>query len=162
VVKQGGSVAVKNGKWYESEIKDALIRVGFTELSVSEKQILKEDNQSFKGNDPWFVQQIKIAENVYGVVGVSDFYIYHPDKFPDGCIIESKWQGSQGSVDEKYVFTVESLKIAKCKTMLVLSGSGARKPAITWMRKESDLSVDNQFTFLYRDEFMEWARDTLQ
>ena len=103
----------------------------------------------------WFVEQIDCERNLYGSRWRLDFYLFHPDKFPNGLVIESKWQGSPGSVDEKYVFTVLSLKSLSTPSMLVLGGGGARRGAVDWIRKQIGKN------FKTTDQFIDWGNKNL-
>lgn len=55
-------------------------------------------------------------------------------KFPDGLIIECKWQQSAGSVDEKFPFLY--LNIMKCRdpTVVVIDGGGYKPSALPWLK----------------------------
>ena len=83
------------------------------------------------------------------------FLIYHPDKYPDCIIIESKWQQAGGSVDEKYPYLIINIQTRyPHKTILILDGSGYKKGAEEWIRSE----VGNNLIAVYSmAEFQTWV-----
>lgn len=159
MVDPAGKKANKNGKWLEKTISNLLTQAGYYELSSDERKKFLSENGSLDvtSEHRWFVEQVAIHRNIYDAKWKLDFFIFNQEKYPDGLYIESKWQGTQGSVDEKYVFTVLSLKDLPQPSMLILDGGGARQGAIKWIKNQSRRS--NQFTFFTFSEFLVWARD---
>ncbi len=85
-----------------------------------------------------------------------DFMVGGIHRFPNGLIIESKWQDDQGSADEKIVFLIENIKRKyTAPTMIVYGGGGARAGIIDFARSQ----VDNQklIAVLSFEEFLSWA-----
>jgi hypothetical protein len=58
------------------------------------------------------------------------------DKFPEGLIIECKWQQSAGSVDEKYPFTLFNIIKIGVPTIILLDGNGYKKTAMKWLKDQ--------------------------
>lgn len=160
MVDPAGKTANRNGKWMEGTIADLLRRAGYTELTDHQKRMLRNQDGVLVLTDTprWFVQQVGLERNLYGAVFTSDFYVHCNDKYPDGMHIESKYQGTPGSVDEKYVFTTLSLKGFQSPSILVLDGGGSRPGALKWMKRQQ---VKGKFTFMTMGEFNLWARDHL-
>jgi hypothetical protein len=101
----------------------------------------------------WFMRNVKRFENLYRARFFADFVIYDVERYPNGLVIEVKAQETPGSVDEKYVFTVLSLKQLydeqKVSTWLVFSGGGVRACAVDWMRSEEVWTAKKrQFRFM--------------
>ena len=96
VEKQGGTVANNTGQNLEAFIENALIRHGYQFV----------DKAKFKPSiyleQPIYSKQVFICKSIYDTNVYCDFILYHPEKYPDCLIIESKWQQTGGSVDEKY------------------------------------------------------------
>ncbi len=159
VIVQGGYTAGKNGKVMEEQIKQVLVSSGYIELTPEEKKLLvRLDGAPPIGEDKWFCQQVRLYRNLYGSNYTADFYLFDKDKFPLGLSIESKWQASSGSVDEKYCFTVMSLKSMPGEQLLILDGGGARQGAVQWIKKQKT----KRFMFFNLVEFIVWANGNLR
>ena len=59
---------------------------------------------------PFYTRQYPLCKSIYSTQIKCDFLLYHPEKYPECLVIESKWQQSGGSVDEKYPFLVLNIK----------------------------------------------------
>jgi len=150
-----GRNANKSGKMLEHTIKEVLSHRGYIELDPDEKRMLVRtlDIKQFP-YDKWYVEQARMFESVYRTKFVADFVMYDSKKYPEGLLIESKWQGVPGSVDEKYVFTVKSLVNIDIPAMLVLDGGGARAAAVSWIKRQHK---NNVFQSKSISEFIRWA-----
>ena len=60
------------------------------------------------------------------------------DTFPEGLIIECKWQQSKGSVDEKYPFTLFNIFKIGVPTIILLDGGGYKPAAMKWLKDQVD------------------------
>ena len=147
-ILQGGAVANKSGKDLENEIAELLHDQGFTELDPTQKkQMLDNGGPMPHLTAPWFAQQVRLFRNLYNAKMVTDFYCWHPD-VSKGFVIEVKWQSSAGSVDEKYVFTVLSLKKLQTHSILVLEGGGCRTDAVKWIRGQEKTTGTRTFRLM--------------
>lgn len=107
-----------------------------------------------------YVRQYRRFNNLYGVPWRLDFYIIHTDKFPDGMAIESKWQSSGGSADEKLFFAFRSLEALPIPGVLIIGGNGARKCAVDWCLREAENHT--KVTVLTgMDDLIKWAQKSL-
>jgi hypothetical protein len=123
MAQQQGQQANSNGKNLESDIAHRLLSAGY----VQAKRVLKQ------GMTPYFIRQCRsLFHNMYGSKMIVDFYLWHPEKHPDGLIIEAKYQEKKGSVDNKFPYLVQSLKKTNTPSMILLIGTGAREEAIRW------------------------------
>ena len=52
----------------------------------------------------------------------------------DCLVIESKWQASGGSIDEKYPFEVQTINLNQYPTLIVLDGEGYKDEAGKWLK----------------------------
>ena len=85
-----------------------------------------------------------IGDSIYKHPLKVDFYIRGLPMFPDGLIIESKWQQTPGSVDEKFAYLVRNIRERyPCPAIIIYGGGGARTGAIEWMKEE----VDGKYLF---------------
>lgn len=104
--------------------------------------------------------QKDIAVSIYGTGIKTDIYIAPCDLFPYGLAIESKWQGSSGSVDEKFPYLVENIRTRfPCPCIVILDGGGYREGAAEWLRCQVDgQHLVGVFTFA---EFLSWCNHNL-
>lgn len=90
-------------------------------------------------NAPCFAKQVRLGNrSIYNKEMRHDTVCWHPEKHPNGLIIEAKYQATAGSVDEKYPYTVLSLKRLDAPSILVLEGGGATQSAIDWCMAQAD------------------------
>ena len=86
---------------------------------------------------PIFTRKFHVGQSIYGTNQYCDFICYHPERWPDNLIIESKWQQSGGSVDEKYPYLVLNIQIQyQSPTIVVLDGGGYKQGAERWIRSQ--------------------------
>ena len=91
-----------------------------------------------KQKKPIYSTQCAIGKNVYGGTRKADVILYHPEKWVDCLVIESKWQASTGSVDSKYPFEVQTINMNAYPTIIVLDGEGYNNLAGQWLKSQSD------------------------
>lgn len=104
-----------------------------------------------------YERQLPIGLGIYGTTIYVDFFVPSMQ-----IIVESKWQGSAGTVDEKLPYLAENiLCMYPHKTLVVLSGSGWRPGAVAWLKQKLQPTEHEAMT---TNEFMAWAlksrRDT--
>ena len=87
---------------------------------------------------PVYTKECVVGADLYGKDHKADFVLYHPTKWPQCLVIESKWQQSGGSVDEKYPFLVFSIKKIQKPSIIVLDGKGYKPEARLWLEREVD------------------------
>lgn len=86
-----------------------------------------------------FMRQQKIGKGLYRSDVKVDFYISPCKRLPKGLIIESKWQQSGGSVDEKYPYLVENIKrYYPSPCIVVVDGGGYKPGAVEFLRNQVD------------------------
>lgn len=118
-MKQGGTIANKNGSNLESFVETALTNCGYE--FIDSKKFLPFSKVA---EQPIYSKQVNIGESIYKKVRRCDFILFHPTKYPNkNLVIECKWQDSAGSVHEKYPFLeANSLSILdKEKSILYIS-----------------------------------------
>ena len=101
-----------------------------------------------------------IGTGIYGTPIQVDFMLDSAPGFPAGLIIESKWQGVAGSIDEKYPYLVENIRSCfPCPVIILADGDGARPGAIEWLRRQ----VDGQhiFAVFSLKELVTWCNRNL-
>jgi hypothetical protein len=104
---------------------------------------------------PIFAKQYYIGKSIYETNMYCDFVVYHPEKHPDCLIIESKWQQTGGSVDEKYPYVILNIQQRHPhKTIMLLDGGGYKKQAEEWIRKQVGNNLLHVFSMV---QFQTWA-----
>ena len=148
-MKQGGSIANNTGKSLEDFIESKFHAVGYS-LVPSKKFFVEE----LRGV-PIFTKQFPLCANIYGTQLNCDFIAFHPQKFPNNLVIESKWQQSNGSVDEKFPFLVANIREKyPCEAIILLDGGGYKVGAEKWLRAQVDRKLLGVFTM---SEFQKWV-----
>ncbi|MBL7058530.1 hypothetical protein ISS03_04280 [Patescibacteria group bacterium] len=136
---------------------NALEQIIYSTLERKDYQFV--DKKNFEATryleQPVFTIQYPIARSVYDTQLYCDFILYHPTKHPNCLIIESKWQQSTGSVDEKFPFLVLNIKKQyPDSTIVVLDGGGYKKGAEKWLRGQVDEKLIHIFNMM---EFQKWS-----
>ncbi len=152
-----GAKSNQNGKALEELVENIVKINGYVKLTHDEKEQLKRGELKMKGS--FYTTQVLLDKNLYGGKFYSDLFIRDNKNYPNGCHIECKWQGSAGSIDEKYVFTVQSLKKTGRPSILILAGNGAKKIAVDWIRRQES---SNFKFFRSTDEFLMFANTELR
>lgn len=117
------------------------------------------DRTKFKAamylEQPIYSTQVDIGASIYGTKRKCDFIIYHPELWPEGLVIECKWQQIGGSVDEKFPFTVHNIKEqSPYRTVLLLGGGGYKRSAEEWVRNQVDDKLLHVFNM---SQFQSWV-----
>jgi hypothetical protein len=129
----GGTKANRTGDSLENFIEDILLRNGYEEFVNHKKQVFFMRNTvggKQYSKHPW------CGKSIYGIDRKCDFLVMNQEKFPDGLIIECKWQESSGSVDEKYPFMVFNIEKTGVPTIVLVDGDGYRKQALKWLKDQ--------------------------
>lgn len=106
------------------------------------------------------IQQRVIGLGIYGTPVHADILIECAPGFPDGLIIESKWQGVNGSVDEKYPYLVANIHHCyPCPVIILADGDGAKPGAIRWLRDQVD--GNNLYAVFSLKELVTWCNRNL-
>nr|WP_233417933.1 Dam family site-specific DNA-(adenine-N6)-methyltransferase [Rickettsia conorii] len=85
----------------------------------------------------------------------SDFILYHPERHPNCLVIESKWQQSGGSVDEKYTDLVLNIKKQGIyDTIIIIDGDGYKKEALKCFKDQVGSNLIEVFSM---SEFTSWV-----
>jgi hypothetical protein len=107
---------------------------------------------------PSFVRQHPI-KNWCQAEWLVDFRACNPKKFPQGILIECKWQFASGSAEDKLLATLTSFLESGQDSLLLVCGGGVSPAIIQELERRSFHSrVEVIVTF---DNFMIWAKDHL-
>lgn len=104
---------------------------------------------------PIYTRRFYVGKSIYEVKQFCDFIVYHPERWPANLIIESKWQKSGGTVDEKFPYLALNIQNRyPCPTILVLDGGGYKEGAERWIRSQAG---HGNFNHVFnRQEFAAW------
>lgn len=125
-----GKRANRSGNRLEVWVQDELEGAGYTRVS-------SEAFLSGNVTSPCFSKQCVIGESIYRTKRRVDFVLRHPTLWPDGLVIQCKWQASAGSVDEKYPYEVACINHLSYPAIIVLAGDGYKVGAKEWLRAQA-------------------------
>jgi len=134
-----GQQANRSGGQLENFIEDALIRRGYSEFWNHKAQAFA--NRSAIGGKQ-YLKQVPVGPTIYQTARIADFLVFNKEKFPDGLIIECKWQQSAGSVDEKYPFLLFNVIKTAVPTVILLDGGGYKPAAKQWLSEQVDKDMN--------------------
>lgn len=144
-----GTRANLTGRNLETFIENTLKSKGYDFVK-------REDFKSYCYlQQPIYSKQFDVGESIYGIKINCDFVLYHPTRHPGCLIIETKWQQSKGSVDEKFPYLVLNIKEQyPYGTIIVLDGDGYKPGAKKWLREQVGGNLRHVFTMM---EFQIWS-----
>ena len=148
--KNQGAKANLTGNRLERFIEYSLLDCGFHK--VADKKALVCRTETFVS--PSYAKQVKIGYTIYDTDLICDFFLFHPIKWPEGLVIEAKWQQVGGTVDEKYPYFVLNIWASEYSTILVLDGGGYREGAERWVRAQQRHNFMHIFSMA---EFQTWV-----
>ena len=82
---------------------------------------------------------VLVGVSIFGHRLKADLMVSGLPDFPRGLAIESKWQSSDGSVDEKFPYLVMNIRMAyPCPVIIILDGRGSKPGAVEWLKGQVD------------------------
>ena len=146
-----GFRANRNGDAWEKVLKSTLVSYGYKEYSAVPTLMLSATREAF------FVCQYRSPfRDRYGDPMVIDFFLFHPWLLNTGAILEAKYQNTQGSVDRKLLFAVESLKATGMHSLLIVDGTGLRNSTLQFLRGQAD---DSFTPLLAYKDWLNWISE---
>lgn len=115
-------------------LESCLDQKGYREFLGHKKQVF--DNKLAVGGKQ-YAKQVYVGKSIYETNRKCDYLIFNQELFPDGLIIECKWQESPGTVDEKYPYQYFNIIKTGVPTVFLLDGEGYRKAALQWLKSEA-------------------------
>lgn len=155
MVESGGVKANKTGNLLEMMIRQSLEMHRYAYVAAKDFSDAKSGVCKQK---PIYTTQALIGKTIYNSDRKCDFLLYHPQKFPNNLIIECKWQQSAGSVDEKFPFLVENIRLLKIPTIIIADGGGHKPGALKWLKMQEDHTLIGVYSL---KEFMIKVNDGL-
>lgn len=154
-MKQGGAIANKTGNNLERFIEDILKGEGYIFIDKDKFISHKLTTDISMDGIKIFTTQFKICNGIYDTPIRCDFVLYNSEKYPNCLVIESKWQQSQGSVDEKFPYLERNIKEKyPCDTIIILDGGGYKPGANKWLRSQVGSNLIGVFNMV---EFMTYV-----
>jgi hypothetical protein len=135
VAEVSGTRANRTGGSFEQFVENALKQRGYVGFGDHKEQVFA-NRASIEGKQ--FAKQVVIGTTIYGTKRRCDFLVLNREKFPDGLVIECKWQESGGSVDEKYPFLLFNIAKIGVPTVVLLDGGGYKPMAMEWLKSQAD------------------------
>ena len=128
MTKSSGNFANQTGKNLEAFIEERIKSAGYKYVEPAQFQKMMAMKQ------PIYTKQRVAGKDLYGKSHKVDFQLYNELKWGNQLVIESKWQQSGGSVEEKYPFLVLSIRQIGIPTIIVLDGKGYSDGARQWLK----------------------------
>jgi hypothetical protein len=132
-----GGFANTTGNNLEDFVRHCLTRYGYAEFWDHKAQVF-HNRQNVGAKQ--FALQVHVGDTIYKTNRVVDVLVVNKELFPDGLIIECKWQQSAGSVDEKYPYLVWNIIKTKVPTIVLIDGGGFKPAAIEWLKEQANPS----------------------
>lgn len=130
-----GKRANKSGNRLEQFVEHILQQEGYKEFWNHKEQVF-ENRHAVGGKQ--YAKQVPCGMSIYETKRKCDFLVINKEKFPEGLIIECKWQQSNGSVDEKYPFALFNIFKIGVPTIILLDGGGYKPSAMKWLKEQAD------------------------
>ena len=83
--------------------------------------------------NPVYSKGIVVGRNIYDNVRKCHFILFHPHKWEKGLVIEVRWQGVNGTIDEKFPFIVMNIKRSGFETVVVMGGPKLKPEVSNWV-----------------------------
>lgn len=123
-----GQQAGKNGEALEYAVLARLQRCGYQHVKAIPARCTQ----------PFFIHRWPWRESgllsVIKTAMVPDFLIWHPHKYPEGCLVECKWQELSGSAEAKIKLLIDSLIASPYRAILILNGPGFSRPYLDYYK----------------------------
>lgn len=105
-------------------------------------------------------RQQRIGKSIFDKELQVDFYLASVPPFPNGLIIESKWQQVGGSAEEKLCYLVANIDyVYPCSTIVIADGNGFTAGALRWLRAQA--GQGRLFAVFSIAEFLTWSNQNL-
>ncbi len=103
-----------------------------------------------------FGQHVHVGSTIYGRKRYADFLVSGAQDYPQGLVLECKWQESAGSADEKYPFLCANIAKTRTPTIVLLDGGGYSTGASEWFRAQAGVAPYLE-AVMTGAEFAAWA-----
>lgn len=157
-IKQGAQ-ANKNGKVVERMLEPQFEDSGFKVLSYSDAS---KNPDLIKTLDRYVLKNVPFT-TIYGSEGKTEFVIYET-KTERSIRVESKYQATAGSVDEKYPYMLLNAisQYPEKEVILIVDGGGYKPGSRQWLKTQLSSnwlnfkSSGKKIRLMYIAEFVNW------
>lgn len=87
-------------------------------------------------HSPVYSTNVAVGKNIYNNARKCHFVLFHPQKWAKGLVLEVRWQGVNGTVDEKFPFIVMNIKRSGLETVIVMGGSNLKPEVTEWVQNQ--------------------------
>ena len=106
-------------------------------------------------DQPLYTTNFHIGDSLYGTPKNCNYILFHPQKWSNCLIIESIWQQTHGTTDEKFPYYVLNIQQKyPSQSIVVIDGEGYRKKALQWFKSQAGTNLLKVFNLL---EFSDWV-----
>jgi len=103
---------------------------------------------------PVYSRNIAVGKNIYDLERKCHLILFHPRKWANGLVIEVRWQGVGGTVDEKFPFIVMNIKRSGLETVIVMGGEKLKPQVFEWVQSQIGYRLVEVFD---PTQFQNWA-----
>ena len=103
---------------------------------------------------PVYSTNVAIGKNIYNNNRKGHFLLFHPEKWPRGLVVEVRWQGVNGTVDEKFPFIVMNIKRSGLETIIVMGGENLKPEVVNWVENQIGYRLIEVFS---PQDFQNWV-----
>lgn len=102
-----------------------------------------------------YTRQVPMGRTIFATKRRVDFVIHNLRAYPLGLAVESKWQTTRGTIEQKFPYVWESIKTYPIPAVVVVHGGGCLPGAIAWLRARCD---GQHFVGVFTlEEFVSWV-----
>lgn len=105
---------------------------------------------------PVYSKNVIVGKNIYDNARKSHLFVFHPEKWPKGLVIEVRWQGVNGTIDEKFPFIVMNIKRSSYETVVVMGGPNLKPEVSNWVSNQIGYRLIEVFNPM---EFQTWINE---
>ncbi len=103
---------------------------------------------------PIYSKNVSVGKNIYNNNRKGHFLLFHPEKWSKGLVVEVRWQGVNGTVDEKFPFIVMNIKRSGLETIIVMGGENLKPEVISWVENQTGYRLIEVFS---PQDFQNWV-----
>ena len=124
----------KSGLEFENKVEQKLLSLSYMKTTP------KLFQKSCDSYIPCFCRQYKSGMTIFNRAMITDFIVYHPEKWSKGLRIECKYQGTGGSCQDKLPKTLADFQSsAPHKFLLLIGGNGFSPGVLPYLETQAEV-----------------------
>ena len=148
----------KNIAQLEVQVRQLLEELGYQTAGTDQSGGISADESgdSEVAAEMSYQEQHLAGSDIFENPWIVGFFLRHPEKHPEGMGVVTRWiEKPGGESDEEILpYLVQSIKINKTATILLIEGEGLTPEAMQWLKEQ----VDDRLRGAYRwEDFKTWA-----